>query len=122
LRREFDKLRPAIGRVVEVRDEPICREGVGQALHALPGELPVAGDLRHGPRLVLGCGENAPARSRLAERRRDRVTGPSEQALELEDANDERAECVALGAARLDSILSFLYHVDSILSVGEERK
>ena len=120
---EPGELRPPVQRIVDELDQPVCGQGVGNALDALACQSPISRDVGDRQRLLLDCSEYPPARSCLSERGGDRVARGRQHPFQLENQDDEIAQSVPGARSWFDSVLSFLYHPhDSILSNEEERQ
>jgi hypothetical protein len=99
VRGDPQELGAAVGRVVVIGGQAIADEQVGQALHALAGQVQGAGHLRHRRRLILHRFENQPARQRLAGRLGQRLPGGGEAAGEPDDLAEDRGEGIPSGGA-----------------------
>src|SRR5215217_8139304 len=130
--RDPDQLRSPVIGVVLIRGEALVRQQVGHPLHALAGEPPGPGDLRHRQGGRLDRRQHPPPRARLAGGLGHRVAGRGEQPVQPEDVDHELTHGVAgLGpfrpapGVRLDSILSSRYrrfrHDNSLSYLADRR-
>jgi hypothetical protein len=111
--REPQQLGAAVAGIGLLDGQAVADQEVGQALHALPGQVQSAGNLRHRGGFVLDRFQDQPARQGLASGLGQRLPNGGEAPGEPDDLAEEGGEGIPGGRSRgrldiaIDNMLSY---------------